>query len=100
MRFSAIVAFALINFAAAAYVPRVDVDAELTHDVETNVGSLAARGGRALIGQRCNSDAQCSSACCGFKTGKCAGAIVAQLADGGCGHGGTHPKHKFRELAY
>ncbi|KAM5541739.1 hypothetical protein V8D89_004468 [Ganoderma adspersum] len=104
MRFSVIVAIALVNFAAAAYVPRADSDADAGFvtdtDVETNAASLAARRGTVPIGQHCSSDSQCASACCGFKTAKCAGAIVAQLLDGGCGHGGATPKHKLRDLTY
>ena len=89
--------------AAAAYLPRADADLEFVtraDDVETNAGSgsLVGRSGTLAIGQRCSSDAQCASACCGFKTAKCAGAVVAQLLDGGCGHGGAHPKHKLRNL--
>ena len=39
----------------------------------------------------CKSDADCDSGCCGFRTGKCAGPIVAQERDGGCGFGNAQP---------
>lgn len=39
----------------------------------------------------CTSDADCASACCGFKSGKCAGPVVAQERDGGCGFGDAQP---------
>ncbi|KAI1797969.1 hypothetical protein LXA43DRAFT_485 [Ganoderma leucocontextum] len=101
MRFSVIVAIALVNFAAARYIPRVEPDSEfVTEPIETNTGSLVARSGTVHNGGRCSRDSDCASACCGFSTGKCAGAVVAQLLDGGCGHGGAHPVHKLRGLGY
>lgn len=42
----------------------------------------------------CASDADCASGCCGFNTGKCAGAIVAQERDGGCGFGDATPNDR------
>ncbi|PIL27778.1 hypothetical protein GSI_10931 [Ganoderma sinense ZZ0214-1] len=87
MRFSVIVALALVNFAAAAYVPRADAGAaEFARDVETNFASLEARATK-HIGAHCSSDSQCASKCCGFKSGKCASASSAKKHDGGCGHG-------------
>ncbi|KAL8755355.1 MAG: hypothetical protein Q9199_003705 [Rusavskia elegans] len=50
-----------------------------------------AVAGTQFITGACTSDAQCSSGCCGFKSGKCAGPIVAQERDGGCGFGNTTP---------
>ncbi|KAF8653545.1 hypothetical protein AX16_003908 [Volvariella volvacea WC 439] len=47
--------------------------------------------GTQFITGPCNSDADCASGCCGFNTGKCAGAIVAQERDGGCGFGDAQP---------
>ena len=123
MRFSVIAALALVHreslaaivlvgfrltaglsvllVAAAAYLPGTDSDSEFATDgvdVETSVGSLTTRRSTLAIGQRCSSDSQYASACCGFNTAKCAGAVVAQLLDGGCGHGDAHPKHKLRNL--
>ncbi|PIL27779.1 hypothetical protein GSI_10932 [Ganoderma sinense ZZ0214-1] len=72
MRFSVIFAIALVNFAAATYVPR------------------AAPGTQFITGP-CSGDIDCASGCCGFKSGKCAGAIVAQERDGGCGFGDPQP---------
>ncbi|KAF2624274.1 hypothetical protein BU25DRAFT_374082 [Macroventuria anomochaeta] len=46
----------------------------------------AARGTQFITGP-CTSDADCASACCGFNSGKCAGPVVAQERDGGCGFG-------------
>ena len=42
----------------------------------------------------CKSDNDCNSGCCGFNTGKCAGPIVAQERDGGCGFGDPLPNAK------
>jgi hypothetical protein len=38
---------------------------------------ISAQGTQFITGP-CTSDADCASGCCGFKSGKCAGAIVAQ----------------------
>ena len=55
--------------------------------------SLVSRfpAGTQFITGPCTSDADCASGCCGFKSGKCAGAIVAQERDGGCGFGDAQP---------
>jgi hypothetical protein len=65
-----------------------------------------AAGGQAAVGQEaapakvkgtqfitgpCTSDGDCASACCGFRSGKCAGPVVAQERDGGCGFGNAQP---------
>jgi hypothetical protein len=47
--------------------------------------------GKQFITGACKSDADCASGCCGFKSGKCAGAIIAQERDGGCGFGDAQP---------
>ncbi|KAE8844843.1 hypothetical protein PTNB85_03108 [Pyrenophora teres f. teres] len=47
--------------------------------------------GKQFITGACKSDADCGSACCGFKSGKCAGPVVAQERDGGCGFGDAQP---------
>ncbi|KFY08518.1 hypothetical protein V492_06155 [Pseudogymnoascus sp. VKM F-4246] len=49
--------------------------------------SAAAAPGSQFITGACTSDADCASACCGFNSGKCAGPVVAQERDGGCGFG-------------
>ncbi|KAH7401984.1 hypothetical protein DE146DRAFT_450495 [Phaeosphaeria sp. MPI-PUGE-AT-0046c] len=55
-------------------------------------GAPAAKAaGTQFITGPCTSDADCSSACCGFKSGKCAGPVVAQERDGGCGFGNAQP---------
>ncbi|KAK6385559.1 hypothetical protein LTS17_001127 [Exophiala oligosperma] len=53
-----------------------------------NVGNGA---GKQFITGQCLSDADCASGCCGFKSGKCAGAVIAQTRDGGCGFGDATP---------
>ncbi|KND01257.1 uncharacterized protein SPPG_03071 [Spizellomyces punctatus DAOM BR117] len=50
--------------------------------------------GTQFITGPCASDADCASGCCGFRTGKCAGAIVAQERDGGCGFGDAQPNDR------
>ena len=52
---------------------------------------MAFPAGTQFITGTCTSDADCASNCCGFRTGKCAGAIVAQERDGGCGFGNAAP---------
>jgi hypothetical protein len=49
-------------------------------------GSGKAPGTQFITGP-CGSDADCAAGCCGFNTGKCAGAIIALERDGGCGFG-------------
>uniref|UniRef100_A0A0W0FS04 Biotrophy-associated secreted protein 2 n=1 Tax=Moniliophthora roreri TaxID=221103 RepID=A0A0W0FS04_MONRR len=71
-KFSVLLALLTVNFAAATYVPR------------------QAPGTQFITGP-CQSDADCASGCCGFNTGKCAGAIVALERDGGCGFGDAQP---------
>ncbi|KAK7043020.1 hypothetical protein VNI00_008758 [Paramarasmius palmivorus] len=68
------VVFALLfaQLAVATYIPR------------------AAPGTQFITGP-CQSDADCASSCCGFNSGKCAGPIVAQERDGGCGFGDPQP---------
>ncbi|KAH8834924.1 hypothetical protein DL96DRAFT_1808865 [Flagelloscypha sp. PMI_526] len=51
----------------------------------------AAGGGGRFITAPCTSDAGCDSGCCGFKTGKCAGNVIALQRDGGCGFGDAAP---------
>ncbi|OBT49020.1 hypothetical protein VE00_00076 [Pseudogymnoascus sp. WSF 3629] len=53
--------------------------------------SAAPAAGSQFITGACTSDADCASACCGFNSGKCAGPIVAQERDGGCGFGDAQP---------
>jgi len=68
-------------------------------------GATAAKGkgkgkGTQFITGPCQSDSDCASECCGFKTGKCAGPVIAQERDGGCGFGDAQPNDiaakKFR----
>ncbi|KAH7355859.1 hypothetical protein BKA66DRAFT_446261 [Pyrenochaeta sp. MPI-SDFR-AT-0127] len=52
--------------------------------------SVTAQGTQFITGA-CASDAECASACCGFNSGRCAGPVVAQERDGGCGFGDAQP---------
>lgn len=54
-------------------------------------GDAAKAAGTQFITGACTADADCASACCGFKSGKCAGPAVAQERDGGCGFGDAQP---------
>jgi len=56
----------------------------------TAAAAPAAKGTQFITGP-CSSDADCANGCCGFNSGKCAGAVVAQERDGGCGHGDAQP---------
>ena len=53
--------------------------------------------GRQFITGACKKDADCASACCGFRPGKCAGPAVAQEKDGGCGFGKAQPNNNVLE---
>ena len=50
--------------------------------------------GTQFITGPCGSDADCASSCCGFNSGKCAGPIIAQERDNGCGHGDAEPNSR------
>lgn len=50
----------------------------------------SGNGGQFITGE-CLSDADCASGCCGFDSGTCAGPVVAQERDGGCGFGDAEP---------
>ncbi|KAK7468451.1 hypothetical protein VKT23_002963 [Stygiomarasmius scandens] len=56
--------------------------------------SLVTRAGTQFITGPCTSDADCASGCCGFKSGKCAGPVIAQERDGGCGFGDSQPNNR------
>ncbi|KAL0572752.1 hypothetical protein V5O48_009216 [Marasmius crinis-equi] len=71
-KFSILLALLSVNFASAAVIRRQGT-------------------GTQFITGPCKSDADCGSGCCGFNTGKCAGAIVALERDGGCGFGNPTP---------
>ncbi|KAF2645723.1 hypothetical protein P280DRAFT_442520 [Massarina eburnea CBS 473.64] len=57
---------------------------------------VAAQGTQFITGA-CSSDADCASACCGFKSGKCAAPAVAQERDGGCGFGDAQSNNNALE---
>ncbi|KAI0652294.1 hypothetical protein C8Q79DRAFT_88769 [Trametes meyenii] len=58
----------------------------------TSAAPAVAPGTQFITGA-CSSDADCASGCCGFRTGKCAGAVIAQERDGGCGFGNATPNN-------
>lgn len=65
-------------------------------DAPTQVAPAGGNGagngaGKQFITGACSSDADCAAGCCGFKSGKCAGPVVAQERDGGCGFGDAQP---------
>ncbi|KAG9230974.1 hypothetical protein BJ875DRAFT_518288 [Amylocarpus encephaloides] len=53
-------------------------------------GATKAAGTQFITGA-CTSDADCAAGCCGFNSGKCAGPVIAQERDGGCGFGDAQP---------
>jgi hypothetical protein len=57
----------------------------------TATTSASKSAGTQFITGPCTSDADCADGCCGFNTGKCAGPVVAQEIDGGCGFGNAQP---------
>lgn len=75
MKFSIILAIFLVNLVSATYIPR------------------AAPGTQFITGP-CQSDSDCASDCCGFNSGKCAGPVIAQERDGGCGFGDATPNNR------
>jgi len=56
--------------------------------------SIIPRNGNQFITGPCKTDFDCVSDCCAFNTGKCAGAVIAQTRDGGCGHGDKVPNNR------
>ncbi|KAK7025476.1 hypothetical protein VNI00_016005 [Paramarasmius palmivorus] len=74
-KFTVLLALLTINFAAATYIPR------------------QAPGTQFITGP-CQSDKDCASDCCGFNSGKCAGPVIAQERDGGCGFGDPQPNDR------
>ena len=59
--------------------------------VSSATGSASSAAGTQFITGPCTSDADCADSCCGFNTGLCAGPVVAQQRDGGCGFGDAQP---------
>ena len=59
--------------------------------VSSATAGAAAAAGTQFITGPCTSDADCADSCCGFNSGKCAGPIIAQERDGGCGFGDAQP---------
>ena len=68
---------------------------QLVHHTDASLASFLVAGqGTQFITGVCTSDADCASACCGFKSGKCAGPVIAQERDGGCGFGDAQPNDR------
>jgi hypothetical protein len=94
-------AAAALGFSAAAPAASSAAVAAAPAATSAAAGSGTATGsgatgtgngaGTQFITGACASDADCASACCGFNSGKCAGAVVAQERDGGCGFGDAQP---------
>jgi hypothetical protein len=53
---------------------------------------------KTFITDDCESDADCESDCCGFNTGKCAGPVIAQERDGGCGFNDPQPNNRAERV--
>jgi hypothetical protein len=71
-----------------------NTDTNANMNTNSNAAASSSSGGAATGGAGtqfitgpCTSDADCASGCCGFNSGKCAGAIIALERDGGCGRG-------------
>ncbi|KAK7025464.1 hypothetical protein VNI00_015992 [Paramarasmius palmivorus] len=75
VKFSVLLALLSVNLAVATYIPR------------------QAPGTQFITGP-CQSDKDCASDCCGFNSGKCAGPVIAQERDGGCGFGDPQPNDR------
>jgi hypothetical protein len=54
------------------------------------VTAAIAPGSQFITGP-CTTDKDCAAGCCGFNSGKCAGPVIAQERDGGCGRGDPTP---------
>ncbi|KAK1230293.1 hypothetical protein PQX77_006622 [Marasmius sp. AFHP31] len=70
--------------------PNDDAARKLRGQARRSVEARQAAGTQFVTGP-CTADAECETGCCGFKTGKCAGAIIALERDGGCGFGNATP---------
>jgi hypothetical protein len=79
-----------------------------TNDATANSGATSSTTSNAAVGAgtqfitgACQSDADCASGCCGFNSGKCAGAIIALERDGGCGRGNAQSNdNAARQLGF
>jgi hypothetical protein len=71
----------------------VDAPAAAATTAASATTAAALAKGTQFITGVCKSDADCASACCGFKNGKCAAPIVAKESDGGCGFGDAQPNN-------
>jgi len=76
--------------AAPAPVAGGVVTVKGTEGTGNQVVPIINPGGK-FITSDCNSDLECTAGCCAFNTGKCAGPVIAQTRDGGCGRGNTVP---------
>ncbi|RDL38728.1 Uncharacterized protein BP5553_03068 [Venustampulla echinocandica] len=77
--------------AAAAASPSASANPAKAAAASAASAAPAAGAGKQFITGACTSDADCAAGCCGFNSGKCAGPVVAQERDGGCGFGDAQP---------
>jgi hypothetical protein len=87
-------ALSLLGSATTAAVAQTTIqstNAAATVQASTAITSASKSAGTQFITGPCTSDADCADGCCGFNTGKCAGPVVAQEIDGGCGFGNAQP---------
>jgi hypothetical protein len=80
-----------ITATATAAVAETATTTAVTTQAPTSSNGPGNGAGKQFITGPCTSDADCASGCCGFNTGKCAGPVVAQERDGGCGFGDAQP---------
>jgi hypothetical protein len=81
----------VVQAAAGAATAAAPVGTQVIDQNAPGAANVGNKAGKQFITGQCTSDADCASGCCGFKSGKCAGAIIAQTRDGGCGFGNATP---------
>lgn len=88
-----ITALLLLNSKLSFILPPIPNPAIPPHPNKPKVSLpvLSTAVGTQFITGNCTTDTDCADSCCGFNTGKCAGAIIAQQRDGGCGFGDAAP---------
>jgi hypothetical protein len=87
-------ALSLLGSATTAAVAQTTSQSTITAaavQASTATTSASKSAGTQFITGPCTSDADCADGCCGFNTGKCAGPVIAQEIDGGCGFGNAQP---------
>lgn len=82
---------ASVQAAAAPAAAAASPPASAASSAPAPGSTLPAIPGTQFITGICTKDADCASSCCGFNSGKCAGPVIAQTRDGGCGFGDAQP---------